>query len=52
MDDVFIELVEVAVDDDYVLLLDVVVPVEEAVDGKSAEPVATGEFDFLVNVGV
>ena len=33
-------------------LLDVVVPVEEAVDGRSAEPVVTGEFDILVYVGV
>tara|TARA_A100001037_G_scaffold219272_1_gene197192 strand:+ start:436 stop:594 length:159 start_codon:yes stop_codon:yes gene_type:complete len=43
---------DVVVDVAYVPLLDVVVPVDEAVDGKSAEPVATGEFDFLVNVGV
>ena len=44
--------VDVALDVAYVPLLDVVVPVDEAVDGKSAEPVATGEFDFHVNVGV
>ena len=50
-----VEELEVDVDalvDVTVPLLDVVVPVDEAVDGKSAEPVATGDFDFLVNVGV
>ena len=50
-----VEELEVDVDalvDVTVPLLDVVVPVDEAVDGKSAEPVVTGEFDFLVNVGV
>tara|TARA_B100000401_G_scaffold358182_1_gene255696 strand:+ start:973 stop:1116 length:144 start_codon:yes stop_codon:yes gene_type:complete len=40
---VVVELVDV-----YVLLLDVVVPVEVAVDDKRALPVETGEFDFLV----
>ena len=49
---VVVVVLDVVVDVAYVPLLDVVVPVEEAVDGKSAEPVATGEFDFLVNVGV
>ena len=43
MEDVFIELVEVAVDVEYVPLLDVVVPVEEAVDGRSAAAVDTGD---------
>ena len=33
-------------------LVVVVVPVEEAVDVRSVEPVVTGEFDFLVNVGI
>ena len=36
----------------YVLLVDVLVAVEEAVDGKIAAAVETGEFDFLVKVGV
>ena len=49
---VVVVVLDVVVDVAYVPLLDVVVPVDEAVDGKSAEPVATGEFDFLVNVGV
>tara|TARA_Y100000992_G_C20862970_1_gene303622 strand:+ start:399 stop:512 length:114 start_codon:yes stop_codon:yes gene_type:complete len=33
-------------------LLDVVVPVEEAVDGRIAAAVETGDLDFLVKVGV
>ena len=33
-------------------LLDVVVAVEVAVDGRIAAAVETGEFDFLVKVGV
>ena len=49
---VVVVVLDVEVDVAYVPLLDVVVPVDEAVDGKSAEPMATGEFDFLVNVGV
>tara|TARA_B100000508_G_scaffold52210_1_gene40506 strand:- start:63 stop:221 length:159 start_codon:yes stop_codon:yes gene_type:complete len=50
-----VEELEVDVDalvDVTVPLLDVVVPVEEAVDGRSEETLVTGEFDFLVNVGV
>ena len=50
-----VEELEVDVDalvDVTVPLLDVVVPVDEAVDGKSVEPVVTGELDFLVKVGV
>ena len=45
-------VVDVVVDVAYVPLLDVTVPVDEAVDGKSADPVVTGEFDFRVKVGV
>ena len=48
---VVVVVLDVVVDVAYVPLLDVVVPVDEAVDGKSAEPVVTGEFDFLVYVG-
>ena len=33
-------------------LLDVVVAVEVAVDGRIAAAVETGEFDFLVKVGL
>ena len=43
-DDVVIELV-------YVLLLEVVVPVD-AVDGRIAAAVETGELDLRVKVGV
>ena len=45
-------VLDVVVDVAYVPLVDVVVPVDVAVDGKSAEPVVTGELDFLVKVGV
>ena len=38
--------------DAYVPELVVVVAVEEAVDGRIAAAVETGEFDFLVNVGI
>ena len=41
------ELVELVVGDEYVPLV-VVVAVEEAVDGRIAAAVETGEFDFLV----
>tara|TARA_B100000524_G_scaffold221491_1_gene116763 strand:- start:61 stop:219 length:159 start_codon:yes stop_codon:yes gene_type:complete len=46
-----LELVEVEVEDAYVPLV-VVVAVEEAVDGRIAAAVETGELDFLVKVGV
>ena len=38
--------------DAYVPELVVAVAVEEAVDGRIAAAVETGEFDFLVKVGV
>ena len=50
-----VEELEVDVDglvDVTVPLLDVVVAVEEAVDGRIEAAVETGEFDFLVKVGV
>ena len=50
-----VEELEVDVDalvDVTVLLLDVVVPVEAAVDGRIEAAVETGELDFLVKVGV
>ena len=50
-----VEELEVDVDalvDVTVPLLDVVVPVEEAVDGRIEAAVETGELDFLVKVGV
>ena len=46
-----LELVEGEDEDAYVPLV-VVVAVEEAVDGRIAAAVETGEFDFLVKVGV
>tara|TARA_Y100000813_G_scaffold170299_1_gene133079 strand:+ start:345 stop:503 length:159 start_codon:yes stop_codon:yes gene_type:complete len=50
---VLVVVLDVVVEVEYVPLLDVVVvPVEEAVDGRSAEPVDTGDSDFLVKVGV
>ena len=51
MEDVLVELIEldeVAVDAVYVPLVEVVVAVEAAVDGRSGSVVETGEFDFLV----
>jgi hypothetical protein len=50
-----VEELEVDVDglvDVTVPLLDVVVAVEEAVDGRIEAAVETGELDFLVKVGV
>ena len=47
-----VEVVEVAVVAEYVPLVVVVVAVEVAVDGRIAAAVETGEFDFLVKVGV
>ena len=47
-----LDLVEVEVEDAYVPLEVVAVAVEEAVDGRIAAAVETGEFDFLVNVGI
>ena len=49
---VLVVVLDVVVDVEYVPLLDVVVPVEEAVDGRIAEPVDTGDSDFLVKVGL
>ena len=45
-------VLDVVVEVAYVPLEEVAVAVEEAVDGRSAAAVETGEFDFLVNVGI
>ena len=45
-------VLDVDVDVAYVPPVDVLVAVEEAVDGRIAATVETGEFDFLVNVGI
>ena len=49
---VVVGVLDVVVDVAYVPLLDVVVPVDEAVDGRIEATVETGELDFLVKVGV
>ena len=43
---------EVAVDAVYVPLVEVVVAVEVAVDGRTESALATGDFEFRVYVGV
>ena len=50
--EVVLDVVDVVVEAAYVPLEEVAVAVEEAVDGRIAAAVETGEFDFLVNVGI